>query len=59
MMKSIITAVAFSSLVAAAVATQSATAAPWDRPDASQIDRSYNGTYQGAPLREWYRVDSW
>jgi hypothetical protein len=58
MMKSIITAVAFSSLVAAA-ATQSATAAPWDRPDASQIDRSYNGTYQGAPLREWYRGDSW
>jgi hypothetical protein len=58
MMKSIITAVAFSSLVAA-VATQSATAAPWDRPDASQIDRSYNGTYQGAPLREWYRGDSW
>jgi hypothetical protein len=59
MMKPIITALGLASLVAAAAATQSATAAPWDRPDASQIDRSYNGTYQGAPLREWYRGDNW
>jgi hypothetical protein len=59
MMKTIITALALATLVAAAAATPSATAAPYERPDAGQIDQSYNGTYQGAPLREWYWTDSW
>jgi len=46
-------------IVAAPAFTQAATAAPYERRDAGQIDQGYNGTYQGFPLREWYREDSW
>jgi hypothetical protein len=56
MMKTIITALALATLAAF---TQAATAAPYERRDAGQIDQSYNGTYQGYPLREWYREDNW
>jgi hypothetical protein len=62
MMKTIITALALAALattVAAPAFKQSAAAAPYERRDAGQIDQSYNGTYQGFPLREWYREDSW
>jgi hypothetical protein len=62
MMKSIIAALALASLATTAAApafTQPANAAPYERRDASQIDQSYNGTYQGFPLREWFREDSW
>src|SRR5882762_3968271 len=45
--------------VAAPAFTQAATAAPYERRDVGQIDQGYNGTYQGYPLREWYRDDSW
>jgi hypothetical protein len=57
MMKIIITALLVATL-AAPVLTLPA-AAPYERTDAGQIDQSYNGTYQGAPLREWYRPDNW
>jgi len=62
MMKTIITALALATLatiVAAPAFTQAATAAPYERRDAGQIDQGYNGAYQGFPLREWYREDSW
>jgi hypothetical protein len=55
-MKSIVTVLVLATLAAL---TQSAAAAPYERRDAGQIDQSYNGTYQGAPLREWYRPDGW
>jgi hypothetical protein len=58
MMKTIITALLVATL-AAPVLTLPAAAAPYERTDAGQIDQSYNGTYQGAPLREWYRPDNW
>lgn len=61
-MKTIITALATAALaatVATLAFTQAASAAPYERGDASQIDQSYNGTYQGFPLREWFREDSW
>ena len=60
-MRTIITALATAALAAVATLafTQAASAAPYERRDASQIDQSYNGTYQGFPLREWFREDSW
>jgi hypothetical protein len=55
-MKSIITALVLATLTAL---TQTTSAAPYERRDAGQIDQSYNGSYQGTPLRDWYRSDSW
>jgi len=54
MMKTLITALALATLVAAPAFTQGANAAPNDRG-------LYQGhvTYQGYPLNEWYRTDNW
>jgi hypothetical protein len=62
MMKAIITVLAWATLattVAVPAFTHAATAAPYERRDSSQIDQSYNGAYQGFPLREWYQENNW
>jgi hypothetical protein len=73
-MKTLIAALSLATLIAAPTFTQSATAAPNARRDASQSGRNYsnsyydggyykhNGTpyYQGYPLSEWKRIqDRW
>jgi hypothetical protein len=53
-MKTLITALTFLTLIAAPAFVPSAHAAPRsDRGSAS------GGTYQGYPLSEWCRTDSW
>jgi hypothetical protein len=56
-MKTLIAAVTFATLIAASALVQSANAAPRDGGD--DAGQSSGGTYQGYPLREWYRPDGW
>jgi hypothetical protein len=57
-MKTLITALTLAILIAAPAFVQSANAAPpSDRRDCA--GQSYCGTFQGYPLTEWYRPDSW
>ena len=57
-MKTLIAALTFATLIAAPALVQSANAAPpSDRGDAA--GQTSGGTYQGYPLRDWYRPDSW
>jgi hypothetical protein len=57
-MKTLIAALTFATLIAAPALVQSANAAPpSDRGDAA--GQTSGGTYQGYPLREWYRPDGW
>jgi hypothetical protein len=55
-MKTLIAVLALATLIAA---TQSAAAAPDDRRGPGQSGQGYEGTYQGYPLSDWYRTDSW
>lgn len=57
-MKTLIAALTLAILIAAPAFVQSANAAPpKDRRDCA--GQSYCGTFQGYPLTEWYRPDSW
>jgi len=57
-MKRLITALTLATLIAAPAFVQSANAAPpSDRRDSA--GQNYRGTFQGYPLTEWYRADSW
>jgi hypothetical protein len=55
-MKTLIAVLALATLIAA---TQSAAAAPGDRRGPGQSGQGYEGSYQGYPLSDWYRTDSW
>jgi hypothetical protein len=57
-MKTLITALALATLIAAPVFTLSANAAPNDRRGSGQSEQN-NGTYNRYPLSDWYRGDSW
>jgi hypothetical protein len=55
-MRTLITAFTFAAVIGAFV--PAANAAP--RSDQSEAaGQSSGGTYQGYPLRDWYRPDSW
>jgi hypothetical protein len=56
-MKTLFTALALATLIAAPAFTQSAAAAR--ARDASQWEQNYNGYYRGYPLEDWYRTDGW
>jgi hypothetical protein len=57
-MKMLIAISTFTILIAAAVVTQPASAAPPN--DGRNSDQSGQGSaYKGYPLRDWYRPDSW
>jgi hypothetical protein len=57
-MKTLITALTFLTLIAAPAFVPSAHAAP--RSDRGATTGQASGsTYQGYPLSEWYRTDSW
>jgi len=57
-MKMLIAISTFTILIAAAVVTQPASAAPPN--DLRNSDQSGQGSaYKGYPLRDWYRPDSW
>ena len=57
-MKMLIAILTFTILIAAAIVTQPAFAAPPN--DSRNSDQSGQGsTYKGYPLRDWYRPDSW
>ena len=56
-MKTLFTALALATLIAAPAFTQSAAAAR--ARDASQREQNYNGYYRGYPLEDWYRTDGW
>ena len=57
-MKTLITALTFLTLIAAPAFVPSAHAAPRSDRDGAAGQAS-GGTYQGYPLSEWYRTDSW
>jgi hypothetical protein len=54
-MKTLFTALALATLIAAPAFTKSAAAAR--ARDASQWEQNYNGYYRGYPLEDWYRTD--
>ena len=56
-MKTLSTALALATLIAAPAFTKSAVAAR--ARDASQWEQNYNGYYRGYPLEDWYRTDGW
>jgi len=56
-MKTLITALTFATLIAAPALVQQANAAPRDQGD--YYGQNSGGTYQGYPLRDWYRPDGW
>jgi hypothetical protein len=58
-MKMLITALALATLIIAPAFTQSAAAARNGGPDAGQSGQNSNGYYQGYPLEDWYRTDTW
>jgi hypothetical protein len=59
-MKTLTIALTLAVLVAAPGSIQSAGAEPPnDRRDTAQPVQSYDGTYAGYPLSEWYRSNSW
>jgi hypothetical protein len=58
-MKTLITALALATLIAAPAFTQSAAAASKAGRDAGQSGQNSNGYYRGYPLEEWYRTDGW
>jgi hypothetical protein len=59
-MKMLTIALTLAALVATLAFAQSASAAPPnDRRDTAQPVQSYDGTYAGYPLSEWYRSNSW
>jgi hypothetical protein len=58
-MKTLIAALALTTLIAAPAFTQSAAAATNAGRDASQLGQNSNGYYRGYPLEDWYRTDSW
>jgi hypothetical protein len=57
-MKTLITALALASLVAAPAFTLAANAQTNDRRDSGQWEQN-GGSYKGQPLSDWYRSDSW
>jgi hypothetical protein len=59
-MKTLTIALTLATLVAAPAFGQTAGAAPPnDRRDTAQPVQSWDGTYAGYPLSEWYRSGSW
>jgi len=57
-MKTLITALALASLIAAPAFTLAANAQTNDRRDPGQWEQN-SGSYKGQPLSDWYRSDSW
>jgi hypothetical protein len=55
-MKMLIAALTSATLIAVPASIEAAAAAP---SDSGQWEQNYNGTYNGYPLRDWYRPDSW
>jgi hypothetical protein len=55
-MKMLIAALTLATLIAAPASIEAAAAAP---SDSGQWEQNYNGTYNGYPLRDWYRPDGW
>jgi hypothetical protein len=58
-MKTLITALALTTLIAAPAFIQSASAAPNDRRDADQWGQNNGGSYEGSSLRDGFRTNSW
>jgi hypothetical protein len=56
-MKTLFTALALATLIAAPAFTKSAAAAR--ARDASQWEQNYNGYYRGYALEDWYRTGGW
>ena len=59
-MKTLTIVLTLAAFAAAPAFAQTAGAAPPnDRRDTAQPVQSYDGTYAGYPLSEWYRSNSW
>ena len=60
-MKTLITALTFATLIVAPALVQQANAATRDQDDyqGGYAGQNSGGTYQGYPLKDWYRPDGW